>query len=180
MKPKPLPSSTALYQRIAHILESARAGVVRTVNTSQVIANWLIGREIVEAEQLGKKRAQYGEHLLVDLSARLQAEFGRGYSVDNLEWFRQFYLVYPQLMLPGKSDAARRISSNQVISDAPSRKSTPAALASIAAPTEFEIAYATPNPSGQPGLLHPNLSWTHYRTLLRVVRRPLPITGATL
>lgn len=168
MKPKPLPSATALYQRIAHILESARVGVVRTVNTSQVIANWLIGREIVEAEQRGKKRAQYGEHLLVDLSARLQAEFGRGYSVDNLEWFRQFYLVYPQLMLPGKSDAARRISSNQAISDAPSRKSTPAALASIAAPTEFEIAYATPNPSGQPGLLHPNLSWTHYRRLLRV------------
>lgn len=180
MKLKPVPSSAALYRRIAHILESARAGVVRTVNTSQVIANWLIGREIVEAEQRGKNRAQYGERLLLDLSARLQAGFGRGYSVDNLEWFRQFYLVYPQLILPGKSDAVRRISATPAISDAPSRKSTRPALPLIAAPAELEMAYAAANPAGQPGLLHHNLSWTHYRRLLRVALRPLPITGATL
>ena len=168
MKPKPLPSSTALYQRIAHILTSARAGVVRTVNTTQVVANWLIGREIVEAEQRGKKRAQYGERLLLDLSARLQADFGRGYSVDNLEWFRQFYLVYPRLILPGKSDAPRRISRQSEISDAPRRKSAPPAITASAAPVELEIVYSTPNPSGPPGQLHHNLSWTHYRRLLRV------------
>ncbi len=128
----------------------------------------MIGREIVEAEQSGKKRARYGDRLLLDLSARLQADFGRGYSVDNLEWFREFYLVYPQLILPSKSDAARRISARPEISDAPSRKSTRAALASMAAPAELETAYAAANPAGQPGRLHPNLSWTHYRTLLRV------------
>jgi predicted nuclease of restriction endonuclease-like (RecB) superfamily len=168
LKHKPLPSSAALYQRIAHILESARAGIARTVNTTQVVANWLIGREIVEAEQSGKKRAQYGERLLLDLSARLQADFGRGYSVDNLEWFRQFYLVYPRLVQPRKSDALRRISASPAISDATGRKSAPPALPSNAAPAELEIAFAVPNPSGEPGMLHHNLSWTHYRRLLRV------------
>src|ERR1700733_14709928 len=99
-----------LYQRVREILESARAGVTRTVNTTQVIANWLIGREIVEEEQQGSRRAGYGKRLLDELSERLQAEFGRGYSVDNLEWFRHFYLAYPQLLVLGKSDAVRRIS----------------------------------------------------------------------
>ena len=47
----------AIYDRIREILESARAGVARTVNTTQVMANWLIGREIVEEEQKGKARA---------------------------------------------------------------------------------------------------------------------------
>ena len=168
MKPKPAPASADLYQRIAQILESARTRVARTVNTTQVMANWLIGREIVEAEQSGKKRAQYGEGLLLDLSARLQAQFGRGYSVDNLGWFRQFYLVYPQLVVPGKSDAVRRISVNSASSDALRRKSTTVTSPLIDASAELEIAYTNYNPSGQPGLPHPNLSWTHYRTLLRV------------
>src|SRR5713226_8388858 len=82
---------TPLYQRIRQILESARAGVARSVNTTQVIANWLVGREIVEEEQRGKKRAGYGEQLLRDLSSRLTAEFGKGFSVDNLEMFRRFF-----------------------------------------------------------------------------------------
>ena len=51
----------ALYERIRQILESARTSVARTVNTTQVVANWLVGREIVEEEQKGKKRAEYGE-----------------------------------------------------------------------------------------------------------------------
>lgn len=51
----------SLYNRIRMILESARSGVLRTVNTTQVIANWLVGREIVEEEQHGKRRASYGK-----------------------------------------------------------------------------------------------------------------------
>lgn len=98
-KPKKSVTSTPqLYQRIREILESARANVARTVNTAQVIANWLIGREIVEEEQRGKKRADYGEQLLGELSTMLQAEFGKGYSATNLRWFRQFYLQYPKLV----------------------------------------------------------------------------------
>ncbi|NOT57469.1 MAG: DUF1016 domain-containing protein, partial [Deltaproteobacteria bacterium] len=57
-----------LYDRIREILASARAGVARSVNTALVMANWLIGREIVEDEQQGKKRAGYGKKLLRDLS----------------------------------------------------------------------------------------------------------------
>jgi len=87
-----------LYQRIRQILESARANVARSVNTTQVVANWLVGREIVEEEQRGKRRARYGERVLEDLSARLTADYGNGYSVDNLEAFRQFYLEYPRLI----------------------------------------------------------------------------------
>jgi predicted GNAT family N-acyltransferase len=76
-----------LYHRIREILESARTGVARTVNTTQVMANWLIGREIVEEEQRGKKRAGYGERLIANLSAQITVEYGGGYSVNNLEHF---------------------------------------------------------------------------------------------
>jgi predicted nuclease of restriction endonuclease-like (RecB) superfamily len=166
-----------LYSRIREILEAARAGVARTVNTTQVVANWLIGREIVEEEQHGAIRAEYGGRLLSELSERLQAEFGGGYSVDNLEWFRQFYLTYPQLVVAGKSDALRRISGDMAISDALRRK-----LEKISSPhtgssaihhavrddSLAAILNARPPESWRPGQLHPNLSWTHYRTLLRV------------
>jgi len=84
MKSNPLPSPTALYRRIAQILESAQAGVARTVNTTQVVANWLVGREIVEEEQHGAKRAEYGGRLLEELSRKLTQDFGVGYSVQGL------------------------------------------------------------------------------------------------
>ena len=100
-----------LYQRIRQILDSARAGVARSVNTTQVMAYWLIGREIVEEEQRGKKRAGYGEKLLQELSSRLTADFGKGFSVDNLEMFRRFFLEYSSLLVGIKSDAVRRKSS---------------------------------------------------------------------
>ena len=83
----------------------------RSVNTTQVVANWLIGREIVDEEQRGRKRAEYGKALLKGLSAYLHAEFGRGYPVNNLEWFRMFYVRYPSLLEIEKFDAPRRITS---------------------------------------------------------------------
>ncbi len=163
MKEKPTSMSgkkmTPLYERIRQILESARTRVARTVNTTQVVANWLIGREIVEEEQQGKAKADYGEHLLADLSARLQKDFGTGYSVDNLEMFRRFYHEYPSLI----SEATSRKSDASVISDAPRRKSLP-----LQALSGLVIGHALRSESWQPGRIHPNLSWTHYRTLLRV------------
>ena len=166
-----------LYRRIRKILEAARTGVARSVNTTQVIANWLIGREIVEEEQRGKRRAEYGQRLLGGLSRRLQADFGRGYSVDNLEWFRQFYLDYPELLGAAKSDAVRRISVAAAICDAPRRQSksdpepAPHAVVCAVGSPGGELAGIRHTPCGEswkPGQLHPNLSWTHYRTLLRV------------
>src|SRR5215475_12259536 len=140
----------SVYTRIRQILESARATAARSVNTAQVVANWLIGREIVEEEQRGKKRARYGEQLLRDLSSRLTVEFGKGFSVDNLELYRRFFLEYPSLLGSEKSDAVRRKSSDLL----------PAA--------NLEIPHALRGESWQPGQLHSNLSWTHYRRLLRV------------
>jgi len=154
---------TPLYERIRQILESARSSVARTVNTTQVVANWLIGREIVEEEQKGKRRAEYAEQLLLDLSARLTAEYGRGYSVDNLEFFRRFFLEYNSLLGSEKSDALRRISTTTDISDAVRRKS----MESITV-LSSQKQQAPRSESWQPGQLHLNLSWTHYRTLLRV------------
>jgi predicted nuclease of restriction endonuclease-like (RecB) superfamily len=154
---------TPLYERIRQILESARSSVARAVNTTQVVANWLIGREIVEEEQKGKRRAEYAEQLLLDLSARLTAEYGRGYSVDNLEFFRRFFLEYNSLLGSEKSDALRRISTTTDISDAVRRKS----MESITV-LSSQKQHAPRGESWQPGQLHLNLSWTHYRTLLRV------------
>src|ERR1700689_2756260 len=94
LKSKP----TAIYQRIREILESARTQAARSVNTTQVMSNWLIGREIVEEEQKGAKRAEYGEKLIRELSGKLQEEFGKGYSTTNLKLFRSFFLTFPKLL----------------------------------------------------------------------------------
>ncbi len=112
-----------LYDRIRDILASARASVARAVNTTQVVANWLVGRELVEEEQAGKPRAAYGAELLSDLAAKLTREFGTGYSVDNLELFRRFYLEYTRLLPDEKSETVRRISASSQKSDAVRRKS---------------------------------------------------------
>ena len=127
-----------VYERIRQILESARSSVARTVNTTQVIANWMIGREIVEEVQKGKRRAEYAQQLLAELSARLTAEYGRGYSVDNLEFFRLFFLEYNSLLGSEKSDALRRISITTDISDAVRRKSAKGGM---------EIKGSSPSPA---------------------------------
>lgn len=164
-----LPRRAALYRRVCDILEAARAGVARTVNTTQVMANWLIGREIVEEEQAGRPRAAYGAELLRELARRLAGEFGSGYSVDNLELFRRFYLDYPRLLPAANSDALRRNSGAAAKSAALRRKS---AKSAGAAATLSRIQHAVRDESWRPGQLNPNLSWTHYRMLLRVQKRP--------
>ncbi len=82
-----------LYERVAQILEQARGQVARSVNTAMVQAYWLIGREIVEGEQAGEQRAGYGQNVIERLSARLKRSFGKGFSVQNLGYMRQFYLT---------------------------------------------------------------------------------------
>ncbi|MGA3084240.1 MAG: PDDEXK nuclease domain-containing protein [Thermodesulfobacteriota bacterium] len=181
-KPTSLPEKkkVSLYERIRQILESARTNISRTVNTTQVIANWLIGREIVEEEQQGKRRAGYGKNLLIDLAELLRKEYGKGWSVRNLEYCRKFYLEYGVLLAGLKSNAVRSISLNFSdfnISNATSSKSAAKAAEKrvLNDPQEDSIIPTStlPAPSGktwQSGFLHPNLSWTHYRILLRVDR----------
>ena len=82
------------YNKVADLLKEARQNVVQTVNKTMVRAYYEIGRMIVEEEQNGKERAEYGKSLLKGLSQKLISEFGRGFSVDNLENMRKFYLKY--------------------------------------------------------------------------------------
>ncbi|MFV0507010.1 MAG: YhcG family protein [Bacteroidales bacterium] len=85
---------TNLYSQVAKLLQIARTQVVRTINNTMTQTYFEIGRLIVEDEQGGEARAEYGKSVLEDLSKRLRGEFGRGFSVDNLENMRRFYLAY--------------------------------------------------------------------------------------
>ncbi len=89
-----LTTHTSFVREIATLLETARAKASRAVHSVLVATYWEIGRRIVEEEQGGEKRADYGEKLLERLSADLSARFGRGFSVDNLETMRLFYLAF--------------------------------------------------------------------------------------
>lgn len=82
------------YNKVANLLKDARRSVVQTVNKAMVYTYFEIGRMIVEEEQNGKERAEYGKQILKELSKRLNAEFGKGFSQRNLEQMRQFYLIY--------------------------------------------------------------------------------------
>ncbi len=77
------------------ILENARRKAYQSVNSAMVEAYWLIGKRIVEEEQEGKERADYGDYLIKRLAQELGAEFGKGFSVANLKNFRQFYSTFP-------------------------------------------------------------------------------------
>jgi len=145
-----------LYQRIRQILESARTNVARSVNSTQVVANWLVGREIVEEEQRGDRKAGYGQKLIVRLSERLERDFGVGYSATNLKLFRQFFLTYPDLL-------TNRIGHTVRDQLAPSETRLPAIQDDAG-----EIGHTVCDQSWAPGLLHPNLSWSLYRHFLRV------------
>jgi predicted nuclease of restriction endonuclease-like (RecB) superfamily len=169
-----------LYARIRNILESARSNVARSVNTTQVIANWLIGREIVEEEQRGKGRAAYGRHVVEALARRMTRDFGPGYSAQNLFYMKQFHQTYPMLLIAGDIvHAASGESVDDMTAEdrrkrhALSDKSKPGHPGSILHAARGELQPAgipdvARRKSWKPSQLHPNLSWTHYRTLLRV------------
>ena len=82
-----------LIAEVRTLIQSARRGAASVVNTLQVMTNFEIGRRIVEHEQKGAKRAEYGAELLKELSARLTDEFGQGFSRSNLEYMRKFFLT---------------------------------------------------------------------------------------
>ena len=84
-----------VHADIVALLELARRAVARSVNGLITASYWQIGRRIVECEQDGQAHAARGEQLLQRLSVDLGGRFGRGFSVDNLEQMRLFYLAYP-------------------------------------------------------------------------------------
>src|SRR5437870_10310462 len=83
---------------IAELLEASRRSAARTVNVLMSATYWEIGRRIVEFEQRGKKRAEYGEELLQRLAQDLTARFGRGFRRSNLFQIRAFYLAYREIV----------------------------------------------------------------------------------
>lgn len=82
------------FSQISNLLKAARQRVYQTVNSTMAKTYFEIGRLIVEEEQKGKEKAEYGQNLLQDLSARLTSEFGKGFSTTNLKQMRTFYLNY--------------------------------------------------------------------------------------
>ena len=142
-------STQQLYQKIKEFLLQARSKALQAVNTEMVVSYWHIGRLIVEEEQRGEERAEYGEYLIKELSKRLTEEFGKGFSLSNLKYFRQFYLSFSighalRDQLPDEKPVKK-------ISD---HKSYP-----------HDKGHST---RGQLPVIRPELSWTHYRLLLKV------------
>ena len=85
----------AIFGDVTRIIDAARQSAARSVNAVMTAAYWLIGRHIVEFEQEGKKRADYGEETIEQLAAELSARYGRGYSLRNLWQMKAFYLAWP-------------------------------------------------------------------------------------
>jgi len=85
-----------LYQKISKHIENARQNIQRSIDTEMVKAYWQIGRDIVEEEQKGEKRAEYGSALLKVLSHRLTQTYSKGFGVSTLRDIRQFYLTYTE------------------------------------------------------------------------------------
>ena len=84
-----------LVKEIRHIIDSARTNAVRSVDFCRVQMYWHIGRRIVEEEQGGKARAEYGRGLIKNLAKEIEPEYGSGFGVRQLEQARQFYIEYP-------------------------------------------------------------------------------------
>ena len=86
---------TGLVEPIAQIIEQARGQVRQAVNSAMVHSYWHIGQMIVEHEQQGASRAEYGKQQLQHLSAQLTERLGKGFDATNLRNMRRFYLAFP-------------------------------------------------------------------------------------
>jgi len=98
-------NSEDLFQKIAGLLKEARLSVVRSINQTMVYTYFQVGKMIVEQEQQGEKRAEYGKKLIKELSDKLANEFGKGFSITNLQQMKNFFLFYQkQQTASAKSD----------------------------------------------------------------------------
>nr|AXS01266.1 Protein of unknown function (DUF1016) [uncultured bacterium] len=93
MAKRTTPAENTVYNNIRTVLVTARQKVYSAVNSAMVEAYWEIGRQIMEAQE--NQRAEYGTGLIKYLSERLTKEFGKGFTVTNLKYMRQFYSVFP-------------------------------------------------------------------------------------
>ena len=150
--PKQTAQDKSLLDRVVLILEQARTNVVRAVNSNMVTAYWLIGREIVQELQGGDGRAEYGKQVIVTLSKQLTQRYGGGYSVTTLQYFRKFYQAYSTrtpIPRPLGAESGTVINPDE-----------------ISRPTGAELTITPESITG----FSPQLSWSHYRALMRVVK----------
>jgi len=153
----------SLFSRVVSILEQARANVVRAVNNSMVTAYWLIGQEIVLELQGGEERAEYGKQVIENLAKRLTDLYGKGFSAPTLWKFRQFYQAFSSREPVILSPLGREFN----ITPEPLDADKPAILS----PSGIELVTTEKSyPSGTEfkGGFSPQLSWSHYRALMRV------------
>ncbi len=109
-----------LSKKIIELIGATKSFVYKTTNTAMVFTYYSIGKMIIEELQSGNNKAQYGANLLATVSTDLKSQLGKGYSVDNLENMRKFYLAYhTQFQI---SEKGSRILENQLISENLSRK----------------------------------------------------------
>ncbi|MBE0425233.1 MAG: DUF1016 domain-containing protein [Nitrospirae bacterium] len=139
---------SSLIGDLTSLIEQGRKAAVRYVNTALVATYWLIGRRIVEYEQKGKERAEYGEVLLERLSKDLSPQFGKGFSLRNLRNMRSFYLLFP----------IRQTVSAE--SSKPGNRQTPSA--------ELSAIPQTPSEISETLIRKLPLSWSHYCLLMRL------------
>jgi hypothetical protein len=147
-KDSKMAEESSLFDRVVQILEQTRANVVRAVNSSMVTAYWLIGREIVLELQGGDERAEYGKQVIEKLSRQLTQRYGSGYSATNLKYFRSFYLAYPNRLTQIGRPMGAEFADDELKSP---HKIYPA-------DSEFEQSFS------------PQLSWSHYRALMRIAK----------
>jgi predicted nuclease of restriction endonuclease-like (RecB) superfamily len=142
-----------LFQQVAALLQNARQQVLRTVNSTMTFTYFEIGRMIVEEEQNGKERAEYGKQILKGLSEQLTNEFGKGFSRDNLENMRRFFLTYS---ITESLTRILQIQKAQSLTAEFEFKKTQSS------PTEFnKLDYQTLSSFFK-------LTWTHYVFLMRI------------
>ena len=135
---------TTFVNDIRTIVSAARESCYRMANIMQVVQNWLIGRRIVEQEQQGKVRADYGKHIIELASQSLTEEFGQGFSETQIKSFRKFFLTFSNLQIRQTMPAEFQSRLNQI------RQTMPAE-------------------SGSDGIVLPvQLSWSHYERLIRI------------
>lgn len=111
-----------LFENIKSIIASTQQYVARNVNSAMIAAYFEIGKMIVEDEQRGKVRADYAKETILQLSKALNREFGKGYSISNLEYMRSFYINYQHRIsqsLIGKSEKALKSQSLTGILETP-------------------------------------------------------------
>jgi len=139
-----------LVTELRSLIHAARYSVATTVNTLQVMTNFEIGRRIVEHEQKGEKRAEYGKELLKELSARLTEEFGKGFSVSNLQLMRKFFIE--------NQSRIQQKPSVKLLSSAVTQTTTDQLL----------LVNISQAPSGQSEKSPFTISWSHYVLLLTI------------